>query len=225
MKCHAHPDATAVRSCHACLQPLCKACSQDVLGSFFCSTCLTDRLAIGRSAPPPPLPRLKSPFLAGLLSLIPGLGQVYVGLVTRGIAHFVILIMLPQLADIGGPIEPIAILGFLVYYVWQITDAVGAARDVNRLGRLPDPEEAKALGRGPLPGADGGSRMLGFALAGAGALLLLKNFGFGSWLGGLLGALWPFALIGAGAWLLTKSRRERDEARRADRLDLEEEAR
>jgi hypothetical protein len=118
-------------------------------------------------------------------------------------------------------LEPFAVLALVAYYVWQVIDAVGAARDVNRLGRLPDPEEAKAMGRGPFPGADGGSRWLGYGLAAAGVVILMQNFGLAGWFDGFVSGVWPFALIGVGAWLLHRSKREQEEARRADRLDLE----
>ena len=33
MKCQAHPETDATRSCHACLQALCDDCTQEVLGA------------------------------------------------------------------------------------------------------------------------------------------------------------------------------------------------
>lgn len=226
MHCIAHSDTTAVRSCHACLAPLCRDCSEEVLGTFFCASCLQERLAVGERrdelSEHEREPPLKMAWAAGLLSLVPGLGQVYVGLVTRGVAHFVILLVIAQLAGVvSGVLAPLFALGWIVYYVWQLADAVGCARDVNRLGRVPDREEARALGRGPIPGTQRGSRRFGILLVVVGGVLALQNFGFAGWIGPTLATWWPVLLIAFGAWLMHRSRVERDEAHRAARLDLD----
>lgn len=220
MKCHAHPDATAHRSCHACLRPLCTACSHEVIGSFFCDACLTERLAVNEA--PGSRTWVKMAWLSGVLSfLLPGLGQVYNGLVARGIAQFVIFVALIRIGGLAGGLLPLLVLGTIAFYFWQVVDAVSTARDFNRLGRVPDPEEARAMGRGPIPGADGGSRGLGITLVVVGTLLLLQNFHLGHAIAHLLRNVWPFALVGVGVWLLRRHRKDEAAARQADTIDYD----
>ncbi len=96
------------------------------------------------SAPPPavappqpvtrfvsgPDPRRRSPWLAGFLSLMPGLGQIYVGYYRRGITQFLTFatLMLFLTNEFGGErILPVVAIGlaFLVFYA--VIDAMRRA--------------------------------------------------------------------------------------------------
>ena len=203
--CADHPDTLSTQSCAACLRGCCDECATEVLGRPYCALCLAERLEPPLSEP------VKLPWLAALLSVVPGLGQVYNGLVVRGLAHFVVFSFLIWLVGQETGITLLVCLGWIGFWVWQALDARNTARDINRLGRVPNPDEAHALGLGPLLGADRESRGLGIALVVVGALLLLQNFGgeLGRW----LAHLWPIALVVAGIWLLRRGREERVAAR------------
>lgn len=214
MNCHAHAQVPATRSCHACLRPLCQECSEEVVGAFYCEPCLHERL---QPHVEPRRPRsIKVPFLASLLSVfVPGLGQVYNGLVGRALFQFgswMLAIWSLQFAT-GDPVAAVMVLGTCGLWIWQVVDAWRTAKDINRLGRVPDPEEAKALGRGPIPGLENGSRGLGIILIVVGAMILSANFGLSRVLSRLIEQAWPLALLLAGIALIRRSHRERAAAR------------
>ena len=94
-------------------------------------------------APPPPAmparpatPPGKNPAAAGLLSLFPGLGHVYLGLYKRGMVFFAIVVLLIAIADRPhtGP------FGMLIPFWWifVLIDAVRQARAINATG-MPEP--------------------------------------------------------------------------------------
>ena len=179
------------------------------------------------AAPPPPpvgpavpagmpgaMPRLqrKSPFLAGLLSLMPGIGQIYVGYYALGFIHiavFVTTIFLLVRMSINSFSALIPALGvFLGFFVvYNIVDAArravlyNLALDGVQGIRLPDMNASlpKLQLQGSVPG--------GAALIALGVVLLSNTlFGFSlDW----LASWWPLGLVGLGAWLVAKAREER----------------
>ena len=175
---------------------------------------------VGQAAPasmPGAMPRLqrKSPFLAGLLSLMPGIGQIYVGYYAVGFIHiavFVTTIFLLVRMSVNpfSALSPAlgVFLGFFVVY--NIVDATrrailyNLALDGVQGIRLPDMDASlpKFQFQGSVPG--------GAALIALGVLLLSNTlFGFSlDW----LASWWPLGLVGLGAWLVAKAREERRSA-------------
>lgn len=157
-------------------------------------------------------PRLhrKSPFLAGLLSLMPGIGQVYVGYYKLGFIHIAVfatiiaLLASPSFSAMSPALG--VFLGFFVIYT--IVDACRRATLYNlavdgvRGIDLPDMNGLPPK----LQGSVGG----GVALIVVGVLLLSNTlFGFSlDWLENW----WPLGLVGLGAWLVVKARQERRDA-------------
>ena len=179
------------------------------------------------AAPPPPpvgqavpasmqgaMPRLqrKSPFLAGLLSLMPGIGQIYVGYYALGFIHiavFVTTIFLLVRMSINSfsALTPAlgVFLGFFVVY--NIVDAsrravlYNLALDGVQGIQLPDMNAS--LPRLQLQGSVTG----GAALIALGVVLLSNTLlGFSlDW----LASWWPLGLVALGAYLVAKAREER----------------
>ena len=157
-------------------------------------------------------PRLhrKSPFLAGVLSLMPGIGQVYVGYYKLGFIHIAVfatiiaLLASPSFSALSPALG--IFLGFFVIYT--IVDACRRATLYNlaldgvRGIDLPDMNGLPPK----LQGSVGG----GVALIVVGVLLLSNTlFGFSlDW----LESWWPLGLVGLGAWLVVKARQERRDA-------------
>lgn len=164
-------------------------------------------------AGPPPAPQQaagkiaalrKSPALATVLSLMPGLGQIYVGYYQQGFiclmtAATVIAILASGGGGRGG--EPFFGMFLAFFWIFNMIDANRRAQHYNlALMGLSDqelPEDFQG------PGAKG-SVAGGLLLVVVGTLLFLDvKFGVSlEW----LEDWWPVALIGFGIWLILKTR-------------------
>lgn len=163
------------------------------------------------SAPPAPAthysplpdPRRKSPKFACFLSLMPGLGQVYVGYYQRGFIHAgVVATLITLLAtEELDELTPLAAVFLAFFWLYNIIDAGRRAALFNEVlaGRtgveLPSDLMTPGLG---------GSVVGGVAIALVGAILLSRTaFGMSlAW----LEAWWPVALILFGGYLVYKAR-------------------
>ncbi len=148
--------------------------------------------------------RRKSPFLACVLSAMPGLGQVYVGYYQRGFVHmavFALVVML--LAQNLGPLIPLAGIFLAFFWLYNVIDAGRRAVLYNEAldGRtdIELPQDFKTA-------AFGGSVVGGVVVALVGFILLLNTrFGFSlDW----IEEWWPVALIAFGAYLVYKAKGE-----------------
>jgi hypothetical protein len=144
-------------------------------------------------------PRRKSPVLALVLSLMPGVGQIYVGYYQQGFINALVvatLITLLSSNTIRGA-EPLFGIFLAFYWLYNVVDAWRRATFYNNalagIGPATLPEEfAVTSGRGTLAG--------GVALLIVG-IVALSNTLFGmslEW----LEKWWPLALIAGGAWLI-----------------------
>lgn len=147
----------------------------------------------------------KMPVLAGFLSgFFPGVGQLYVGYYRDGITLAILFAGIITLLA-GGDLSPLVpffaiTLGFI--WLYGIIDAVRRAQAVNRYldgcGQEPLPENLAALG--------GGSLFGGAVLVVLGVITLLHTRFDVDML--WLADWWPLILIGLGAWLIWKARRD-----------------
>ena len=81
-------------------------------------------------------PRRKSPLLACILSLMPGLGQIYVGYYQRGFVHaFVVAGMFFILSVLSerSPLFPTAVVFLMFFWLYNIIDAGRRASLYNQL--------------------------------------------------------------------------------------------
>jgi TM2 domain-containing membrane protein YozV len=146
-------------------------------------------------------PRRKSPFFATFLSLMPGLGQVYVGYYRRGFIHAIVVSILIELLSTDlGPLTPLAAVFLAFFWLYNLVDAGRRALLYNEVlaGRsgieLPEDFKTPAL-QGSIPG--------GLAILAAGGVLLSHTrFGLPlDW----LNEWWPVALIVFGIYLVARS--------------------
>lgn len=133
---------------------------------------------------------VKSPAVAGLLSCLPGLGHVYLGMYKRAAIFFgVWVLIIAVVSDVGGPI------GFAIPFWWffVLIDAVRMAQAINKTMQpetiLPEDFQLRA---------SGGSLALGVFLILFGAFFLLKKLVVID-LSFLLD-WWPLLLVLFGAW-------------------------
>ena len=151
-------------------------------------------------------PHTKSPVLAGFLSIMPGLGQVYLGYYARGFAHAIIvatLITILATGDLNGLI-PLTAIFMAFFWFYNIIDAARRASLFNQYlaGKqdIPLPDDFK------IP-KFGGSIFGGLILIGVGLILLLNT----RWNVSLawLDEWWPMAPILLGVYLFGKAVQER----------------
>jgi TM2 domain-containing membrane protein YozV len=151
-------------------------------------------------------PRLKSHVVAGLLSLMPGLGQAYLGFTRLAFIHgltaatFVALMSTNKLGDFTP------FVGILMFFFWlyNLVDAHRRALLVNDLIlRAEQPELPDGLGQL----SSGAQVGFGLAFLAFGSMSLLSTR-FGISFAWLL-KWWPAAFILLGLWLVLKAIRDR----------------
>lgn len=147
--------------------------------------------------------RRKNPKLAAVLSLFPGLGNIYNGLYLRGFTFFAIFMGLIGMADH----EEVFVVAVLFFALFNIIDAYRQASLINYgyaqdLGILDMPE---------VPKAGQGGIIAGVVLTLIGLVALLERF-FSLDLEFLFD-LWPAVLMLIGLWLVVSSVRERLKSR------------
>ena len=102
MYCSYHAKNPAVVQCNQCARWLCPACDHRVRGFPFCQDCIVagvELLRYNSNANPSSILRRKSsPFIATLLSFVPGLGAAYNGQTSKAIVHFAIFASFFQMA-------------------------------------------------------------------------------------------------------------------------------
>ena len=147
-------------------------------------------------------PRRKSPFLAGVLSLLPGLGQVYVGYYRLGFINIIVAgSILSVLSGAEGylPFLPLGIFFLIFFEFYNIIDAGRRATLYNlSLDGIENIALPDALTNDPLPIK--GSYLLGGTLLLFGAIAL-SNTLFGvslQW----LESFWPVFPMLMGGYLI-----------------------
>jgi hypothetical protein len=139
----------------------------------------------------------KSPALASVLSLFPGLGQAYIGYYQRGFAHAVVMALCITLLNSGlGTLTPFVALFLAFFWMFNIIDAGRRTALYNLAlegaGAIEMPKDMK------LPA--GGSLMGGLLLIAGGALLFAHTrYDYSlDW----LEDWWPVGLVLYGVYLI-----------------------
>jgi len=157
--------------------------------------------------------RSKSPAFAALLSMMPGLGQVYVGYYQRGFVHATVIVSLISIlsSGAGDVLNPLFSLFMAFFWLYNIIDAARRASLYNdALAGNPSielPQDFKTPGfRGSI---FGGATLI----AGGFILLLHTRFGISlDW----VEQWWPVAPMIFGAYLLVRAIQERQAAQTGD---------
>jgi len=195
MNCANHEQAPATAVCASCGRALCADCTIRVQGRVTCKTCLeSQELERAKRAP-----MQKSPTLAAVLSLMPGLGQVYVGYYLAGFINIlVIALLINVVAHMHGP-GPQPFLGLFIAFFWlfNMFDAARRATLYNRC--IAGTREVAPPTDSPLVG--------GVILLIIGILLTLA-ITFDIRLA-FLETIWPLILVAAAVYLLVKYWRTR----------------
>jgi hypothetical protein len=144
--------------------------------------------------------RYKSRLLATLMSLMPGLGQIYVGYYQQGFINIIViagLISMLAYDGISGDLKPFLALFMAFYWMFNMVDAYRKAVFYN--------QALEGLGPLELPEGEQFSGMRGSLLGGA-VLIVIGAIALGHTRFGLplawIEHWWPAALILMGAYLL-----------------------
>jgi hypothetical protein len=133
---------------------------------------------------------VKSPALAGVLSMLPGLGHVYLGMYKRAAVFFGIWVLaFAVVSDVGGPI------GLVIPFWWffVLIDAVRQAQAINASGVAAAAPTAEDF---QVPA--GGSLALGVFLILFGLFFFLRKFVSIDL--EFLRTWWPLVFVLFGAW-------------------------
>lgn len=139
MTCRNHPNAEAVAACACCRSPICRECAVVLDEGVWCRDCLGAAAASYARSPA----RRQNRLVAALLSIIPGVGHMYLGMIGKGFALLGILLAAIFLVIlysattamywITAYLVPSLVVLFLSYAIF---DAIAAA-DLARAGRDP----------------------------------------------------------------------------------------
>lgn len=213
MYCIFHQKNPAVVQCNRCARPLCAACDHRIRGFPFCQDCIVAGVELLRRHSPSDtsqiIRRRSSPFVATLLSFVPGLGAAYNGQTSKAIVHFAIFASFFQMAVLTEGVH-FFILGVLGTWLFAAVDACRTAQ-LMRAGLTTEAEEdviARRLYGNPFA--------WGITLILIGTIFLLHT---------LLGVqlpireLLPLALVALGAYMLFDYIRRRKSSNRVIRFD------
>jgi hypothetical protein len=142
MYCSYHAKNPAVVQCNQCVRWLCPACDHRVRGFPFCQDCIVTGVELLRhqSTNPTQIVRRKSsPFVATLLSFVPGLGAAYNGQTSKAIVHFAVFASFFQMAVVAQGMH-FFVLGVIGTWLFSAVDACRTAQ-LMRAGLSPDAED------------------------------------------------------------------------------------
>src|SRR5712672_113204 len=143
MYCSYHSKNPAVVQCNQCTRSLCPACDHRIRGFPFCQDCIVAGVEMLRqqsqSTSAHVIRRRSSPFVATLLSFVPGLGAAYNGQTSKAIVHFAIFASFFQMAVLTQGVH-FFVLGVLGTWLFAAVDACRTAQ-LMRAGLSPDTEE------------------------------------------------------------------------------------
>lgn len=197
MNCANHSDKSAITACTKCKRPLCDDCTIHWPTGVTCKHCLEAEQLKNTRKPA----FHKSPGLAATLSLMPGMGQIYVGYYTAGFLNLMIVASIITVlnSSLTHNVEPFFGLFLSFFWIFNMFDAAKRARLYNeyQLGR----EEAKAPTDSPLVG--------GIILLLLGLVLTL-TITFNMDLE-FLAPVWPLAILAIGVYMIFKYRKTKQE--------------
>src|SRR5689334_2212244 len=143
MYCSYHAKNPAVVQCNQCARWLCPACDHRVRGFPFCQDCIVAGVELLRHTASNRsthiLRRKSSPFIAAMLSFVPGLRDAYNGQTSKAIVHFAIFASFFQMAVVTNGML-FFVLGVFGTWLFAAVDACRTAQ-LMRAGLAPDAEE------------------------------------------------------------------------------------
>lgn len=198
MKCVNHDSQEASAICSICHRPICETCLVELSDRQFCRTCLEKRIE--------ETPRAESggkrPFLAFLLSLIPGVGYLYLGLMQRGLQTMLVFygaIFLAALANFA--VITALVLPVTIFYT--VFDTLQLLKRMNEGQPVADQPLFESIS------LESKRNLLGVGLIVVGALAMLNNLvSFSAYYYILNRFVPPVLILGLGIYILAQSARK-----------------
>ncbi|OPX89387.1 hypothetical protein [Pelotomaculum sp. PtaB.Bin117] len=164
MKCVNHPENDAQAICAICNAPICGECLVELRSKNYCRHCLEEKIGVLKS-----MNNHRSKLLVLLISLLPGAGYMYLGLMNRGLQTMIIFFGTIFIAAMTG-IEGITALVLPVTMFYSIFDTLQLAGRMNE-GVFIEDKPLIAAGEHA-----NWHNLLGYGLVGIGILALANNF-------------------------------------------------
>jgi hypothetical protein len=220
MKCTHHPRVEAVATCAECGKPLCGACVVELDERTWCRDCLA-RIVAKSGAGARVHPGWRK-LAAALLSIIPGAGHMFLGLIGKGfvlmglliVAIFLIILYSDATGMYWMTAYLIPTLGVL-FLSYAVFDCMAIA-DAQRSGREPARAESDQTMQGVWERVLLNKRTMGWVVLLAGVVGILRIFSepFGRWTMSLFSVSFPLTalvipliLLILGVLLLKRSRK------------------
>ncbi len=171
MNCYKHPEQPAENRCSLCERTLCDECQIRIGNDTYCHDCVQNAVKTRRAEQTiKQRPgEEKSRFFAFILSFMPGVGYMYLGLMKRGfqtLITFLVSIFLSAWVDLQDVIMPIVVPVLMFYTIFDTQQLV---RKLNG-GEV---VEDKELFSTDLIKVD--NRWIGYGLIGIGVLAFARN--------------------------------------------------
>lgn len=213
MKCVNHSGNEAESLCVLCQAPICGECAVELNGKHYCRRCLEARVAAGVHTGTGGVNSRRSSFSVLVLSLIPGGGYMYLGLMNRGLQAmilFFVTIFLASVVNLGALVG--LVVPVLMFY--SIFDSLQLSSRMND-GLFIEDKPYLDIGN------PNWQNLLGYTLIGLGALALFYNvlniIPYDDW-----GLSWivtrifdrllpPLVIIAIGAYILYRNLRRKTE--------------
>ncbi len=205
MKCTYHPTNLASARCSSCDRNLCPSCDHRIKGYPYCQDCIVAGIDLLRQSTTgavlPIQTEGKSPLLALLLGLIPGLGAAYNGQPVKALVHFVITAGLWTLAGVfHSSVEVTCALASFAMYIYSLYDAFRSAqRQRNGISLGEEDEQLRQFIRAR-------TNLWGGLLIAIGGLTTLHVL-----FPVQTHRFWPLLLVIAGIYLLNQFRRNKNQ--------------
>ncbi|HQH33974.1 MAG TPA: B-box zinc finger protein [Petrotogaceae bacterium] len=222
MNCKYHKNSEAKFICDKCKQPICEECSVDVNGNKICSSCIQKSLFSENRQ------YQKNGFFANLaffcFAVVPGAAQMYMGLFKRGFQlmfGFISAIVLFSYLNTEG----MMLLVIIPTWFFSFFDSYAMRR---RIKKGEEVEDSVIFDYNILIE---NKRIVGMVMLFLGILGVVNAFGrsvFQLVFGGDLywsirRSIMPIALIGAGVYMLSKSKKKEEVKNTEDIIEIEEE--
>lgn len=219
MNCLNHPENETTNACTLCGRDFCSACLVELGEKFYCRACLEHRVATDQvdSAARGSIDQIaaadrdvkqfaaerKSRFWALVLSLIPGVGYMYLGLMNRGLQTMVLFFGSVFVTSFIGFEELMALVAPVVVF-YSIFDTQQMLKKLNEGAPVEDRLffDIKSI---PF-----NQSWLGYGLLIIGILALLHNIPYFPFWMTFKRFLPPLMIIGLGVWILFSTTRKND---------------